>query len=390
MKKICIIDSYSYKNFHETFNASLLIECSTISNELVYYSGLSALNSIRNLVNKQYLKNVVFKTIPVIEGSGKINILLHDVLSALFNCILLIKINNSIIIYNYNNLLSLSIINILNKLFRKNIVIVCHGEFEIFNLNIKHKYNIYGKINVFFLKKYFLNKNAVFSKYLIFFVLGDNIKLNLKKIFPDNIYKNIYSIEHSYIDKSMKNINKYNELPIKIGMIGYVRKAKNMSDVINLAKNLAVEISEKKIDFSITDAAAINCEDLRLAGINVPEGKKKLSMEEYYNKINNLDYVLFFYSKNMYQFTASGPFFDALLLEKPIIALKNSYFDYMFKKYGEFGILCDSIDEMTRLIKKIIEMDEIKKYDFKSIKMKLHPENISLQLLKIFEVNNFI
>lgn len=98
----------------------------------------------------------------------------------------------------------------------------------------------------------------------------------------------------------------------------------------------------------------------------------------------------FFYNSDIYKFTASGPFIDVLIAGKPVLALKNNYFEYMFKKYGDFGVLLDSIDDMTILIRELIAGKKLPFFDFQDIQNQLKPEKIALQLKKVFEEADFI
>ena len=80
---------------------------------------------------------------------------------------------------------------------------------------------------------------------------------------------------------------------------------------------------------------------------------------------------------------------DALFMEKSIIVLRNNYFEYMFEKYGEFGVLLNSIDEMAELIKELTEWKPLQVFDFKKIKNQLQPETIALELKTVFEEAGF-
>jgi glycosyltransferase involved in cell wall biosynthesis len=393
-RKIFIIDSYSHKSFHEICNASILIECLSISDQIAYFSGKSALESLKYIIGDRNTSNVIFKIIPVIEKDNKIYTVLRFFLSAIVNYFLILFIEkNVIVLFNYNNIFSLPLINLLNRVLKRKIIILCHGEFEVFNQEFIQNQNIFWKVYNSIVKKYFTNRNISISERLIFLVLGDNIRNNLRKYIPNNIYKNIYSIDHSYINtkKSFYPVKRNEEMRIKIGMVGQVRKEKNITDVVLLAKRLAPEISSGKVNFLIIGTAAkLNTDELRSVGITIPEGKPFLSREEYDNRILEIDYVLFFYNRYMYQFTASGPLMDALFLEKPIISLRNNYFEYMFSKYGKFGILLDSIDEMAELIKELAEGKKLPFFDLKKIKDRLQPENIALQLKDIIKKVNFL
>jgi glycosyltransferase involved in cell wall biosynthesis len=395
MKNICIIDSFSRKNFHEICNASMLVECLSIADKILYFLGLSAYKSLKSIVGDKDLSNVIFKIIPVVEKDSKIHKALRFFLSAIINCCLLLTSKkDAVILYNYNNIFSLPLVNFSNKILKRKIAIICHGEFEVFNQKKIQSHSVFWKLYNNTVKYFFKNKNVKIAEGIIFLVLGDNIKANIKIHIPNNIYEKIYSIDHSYMNKSFCTLNsmpkRNNESMIKIGMIGRIRKEKNIKDVILLARNLSPEISGGKVNFSIIGTAArLNTNELKSVGITIPEGNKILSREEYDNKITELDYVLFFYTKDMYQFTASGPLMDALFLEKPIIALRNNYFEYMFNKYGNFGILLDSIDEMADLIKELSKGKKLPVFDFKSIKDKLQPEKIALQLKVAFEEAGF-
>jgi hypothetical protein len=391
MRKICIIDSYSWKHFHEIFNASFLAECISIVNEVMYFSGSSTLKSLIHIMGSKDLGKVTFRNIPVINGHKKIHILLRFLLSAIINCWLLIKIDkDNIIIYNYNNVFSLPLIIFLNKLFNKKIAIVCHGEFEIFNQSFYREFTLFWRLCYGILKKYFTNKNAKITTSIIFLVLGDNIRDNLSVYITNLFSKRFYSIDHSYISKIFNQKERDNNAIIKMGMIGQVRKGKNISDVILLAQNLSSEISNGRIELSIVGSVAIMSEELRSAGINISEGNNFISRDEYDKKIDSLDYILFFYNKDMYKYTASGPLMDALFMGKPIIALRNNYFEYMFRKYGEFGKLVDSIDDMAVLIRELINGKKLPIFNFKNIQDQLRPEKIALQLQKAFNGADYL
>ena len=99
-------------------------------------------------------------------------------------------------------------------------------------------------------------------------------------------------------------------------------------------------------------------------------GKDHVSREELEKRIEELDIILFLYPCNSYKLMASGAILDALSMQKPIIALKNDYFEYIFKKYSAFGYLFDSIDE-------IIEVLNRKEKLYKSIQEKLSVDRVS-------------
>jgi len=391
MKKITIIDSVSSRHYHEIFNSILLIECLTISDKITYYSSDSAQKALKYIIDDKILHNVSFKTIPVVARNSKLRSVLHYMLGVFICCFLLFKIKkDTIAFYNNVNPFSLSFINFFNKFLKRNVAMFCHGELE-WCFGEERNPGILEKMCAKSLNNFFTSNNTRLSDDIMFLVLGDNIKNNLKKHISSDIYNKLYSIDHPNleINKSLPKINKKNKTPLNIGLVGSVRKTKGGTfDFISLAKILSQELLNEKLKLSVVGSVNVYQEELKSAGVNIPEGF--LSREEYGEKIAELDYILFVYGKDSYKYIASGALFEALLAEKPIIALKNDYFEYIFKKYGEFGILLDSIDEMAELIKKLIAGEKLPDFNFKSIKEKLSIENQAQQLKLIFEKEGFL
>ena len=111
----------------------------------------------------------------------------------------------------------------------------------------------------------------------------------------------------------------------------------------------------------------------------------------------NFHYILLFlYDKGSYKLTASGAILEAIWNQKPIIALHNYYFDYIFEKFGDLGFLCDSIDELVNKINEIALDREILTHfseNLKNAKEALLPQNVKKQLFikhKNFQLNYVI
>jgi hypothetical protein len=109
----------------------------------------------------------------------------------------------------------------------------------------------------------------------------------------------------------------------------------------------------------------------RLAGLKIPDRSKikllqkpgPLPPEELDAYINMMDFCVFLYPSNYYLFTASGSLLEALAHLKPVVALHNPYFDYVFGKMGDIGYLCGSIEEMAAVIKEIVLTRDIERYN---------------------------
>jgi hypothetical protein len=386
MNSIYIIDSFNYKSTHEMFNAALLSVCNYISSNIQYYASSGSIKCLKSILNNDEIKNVKFKEIPVLKEISKYFVVFKYLLSTVINLFIVLMLDKkSIIIFNYNNVFSLKILNSLNILLRKRIVIICHGELELLNA-YSDGLGLQAKLIRKILLNFFDNRGIFVSKYLIFIVLGDSILENIKKRLGDNMTGNFYSIDHPYIFKknSSREIKK---APINFGTIGVVNRNKNIENIIHLADIFSDEIKKKKAIFSITGPMLVKRKYIFKTNLDMPDNNlKELSRVDYDKRLEGIDYFLFFYDYRTYNYTASGAVFDVINFEKPLIAMKNKYFESLFKKYGEFGILVNSIDEMTDLIRKIINNGFNPQYDFKTIKNRLSADKISKDLNSIIEV----
>jgi hypothetical protein len=163
-----------------------------------------------------------------------------------------------------------------------------------------------------------------------------------------------------------------------------VSKTKNIDQFVSFTKLFLPEIKVGRISFSATGAIYCKKEELVDAHIDIPDEENALMDREALNeRIQRLDYILFFYHSNMYKYLASGAVLDAVNAEIPIIALRNDYFEYLFSRFGPFGYLVDSIDEMESVIRKLLAEKEAKPFAFKKIKEQLSPLAISSQLKNV-------
>ncbi len=115
--------------------------------------------------------------------------------------------------------------------------------------------------------------------------------------------------------------------------------------------------------------------------METPSRNDFMPRTDYENAISSLHYILFFYPNSMYRYIASGAFFDAISFEKPIIAIRNSFFEYYFNRYGEIGYLCDNLEEMSYYLSNINhERYKLQLQNIKQAKKDLSLENISKRL----------
>jgi len=71
-----------------------------------------------------------------------------------------------------------------------------------------------------------------------------------------------------------------------------------------------------------------------------------------------------------------------------ILAIKNDYFEYIFRKFGRFGFLVNSVEEMATILKTIRKEDL--SFDFDSIQKEMNISKITEQLKRnLIDINLF-
>lgn len=377
-RRIKYIDTICTNSMHIVFNASLLSLCRELSPQIIFYgerrNQIEILNTLKE--NSFPTNFVETKSIFLLQGNSKYKHILNFFISFVYNTYFVLFSNkNDILLFNYNNLLSIRFINFLNKICHKKIIIFCHGEMELIEKQ-SSGYGLFNKLLLFLGKKFFLNKNIHIQRDIIFFVLGDSILSNLKKIIPENIYTSFHSIDHPYFFKREIKEGGGGSDSIKIGTVGLFSKQKGGDDFCNICKS----INNPNIKFSITGRIFYDVKKLTALQIDLPpnKGKSMLSKKELEDRASMLDFILFLYPKDSYRLIASGAILEAISLKKPILALRNDYFNYLFKKFGDFGYLTDSIEELISLINTI--QTKNKQFNFDTIQNNLSIENITTNL----------
>lgn len=375
--KIKFIDSLCTNGMHLLFNASLIAILKKIFNDITIYGEKQNINRELQLLKEYKIntKNIKLKKILLPIAKSKISNFLLYLCSFFYNLWFIIIANkNDILIFNYNNLLATRIINLFNKIFHRKILIFCHGELEFLYYN----YTSFGPFNRFSFwlgRHFFLNKNIEVEKNIKFVVLGESILKNIQLLFPKNISDHFMTMDHAYFFKNdpLKKKKLIDTDKIKIGSIGFFHELKGANDFCRLVSS-TTNIS---IEFSITGKVLYNIKKLQQLHINLPKnlGKDHVSREELEKRIEELDIILFLYPCNSYKLMASGAILDALSMQKPIIALKNDYFEYIFKKYSAFGYLFDSIDEIIEVLNRKEKLNI--SFNYKSIQEKLSVDMVS-------------
>jgi hypothetical protein len=371
MIKIRMIDSVCYANWHLQFNTKLLTILSNIAPVVEYRGG-------QNI--GQNRPNIKRKKVYVVRGTTRWSGILrfsYTILNDVWQ--LLICPYNTIIVYSFDATVSVRMVNALNKVLHKRIIMFRHGSMEMLQTNTANKGIFYWFENKL-TRQFFLNPKVKITDRLHFFVLGDVILKNLSNLLSIDKIKQFHSIDHPYnFDENViaKKIDR--NLKLQIGTVGVFSEYKGGSYLLQLVEILK-EKGLDKVNVSVTGKIDYDLRFLQRAGIDLPanEGKNMVSNEEMNLRIDRLDFILYFYPSTTYQLTASGAIFDAINRKRPIIALRNDYFEYIFSKFGAIGYLVDSISEMANIIYRISNgTEQVINYDFEGIQNLFSERNIT-------------
>ena len=387
--RVKYIDTICTNKMHAIFNASLLAMLINLYSDIIFSGEKRNMSDVINILKENHIdvKNVRKRNLYLITTHSGIRAFLTFCLSFFYNLYFIISSRkNDLLVFNYNNLFSVRSINFFNKFFNRNILIFCHGEME-FLISDTKQYGLLNTILTYFGKNFFLNKQIKMHPKIKFVVMGDSILSNIKSVIPNNISKSFISIDHSYFFRRKENLElSFNNKKIKIGTVGTFSKIKGGEDFFKLY-NL---IGPDKVDFSITGRIFYESYIFDSMKIDIPKnkGKNMIPRNELEERIQKLDIILFFYSKTSYKLIASGAIMDAINMRKPILAIKNDYFEYIFRKFGRFGFLVNSVEEMATILKTIRKEDLL--FDFDSIQKQMNISKITEQLKRnLVDINLF-
>ncbi|WP_411893364.1 hypothetical protein [Winogradskyella sp. A2] len=381
--KLIYVDNTSIGSKHEMFNASSLKMFSEIYDDVIFYASRPVKKNTFKILKKKP-NNITYKFLPVINAKKRISGYLYAIIAMLTSCFVLIKTNKKdVIFFNYTVLWAFSAQNFLSKILNRKVIFMFHGDLE-------YLYDSRSPLNSFSKKALYRIKQKKFtpSKGAYFCVLGESIKRNLKKHVSNNFYQKTIFFEHSYIFREHVKDIIINDGIIRIGHLGELRKEKQF--INNLFKFSKLLDSLKKIKFYSIGRIYHDKNILKKMGIEIisDSDKRSLSRFEMDKAISMLDYILFLYPKDGYKLRASGALYDAIDSEKPILSLKNDYFNNIFSKYKNIGCLFENENEIVDYLKNIKK--QTSSIDYKIIKQKLSPKTVSLGFKKELEKIDFL
>jgi len=372
-KRVSYISSFACKEEHSQINASALLMLHNCYNNISFMGNKDSFKIINKILGDK-ISGISFNKIFVVPGNSRIRLLLRYLVSAIGNLYFLIRCNDEILFYNFNNVFAIKWINLINRWKKKNIIIMCHGELELLRPEIKKE----GPLQRLLMNRVrnFFNQKTRFSKGLTFIVLGDSILHNLSKYLTESQLCHFFSIDHPYVIGNVCttiSTSKENDI-IKIGCVGAINEIKGSKRLVQIANTL--KHKRPDIKFFIVGKIFSHLQEIKAAGITMcAENNQPIPTEMFSKYIEDLDYVLFLYDENGYKFTASGAILDSIKYQKPVLTLSNNYFDYFLKKFDVPSYCATSLADLTDYIANLKkEYTPTHKAEFNRIKVEISPE----------------
>lgn len=376
MKKIYYIDTYSVESHHEMINACLLKMCSKMAQSLDYYACHSSCEMVLKKAQIDSSK-LILHSIWLPQFTSRWGIIFRYLVGMLQNIRMILLIpRDSVLFFNFNNVLFFAVFQWFHKLRGQKVFICCHGELEML-LSDKKAKGYWHKFLKWNVCRFFLKPNRNLNKNLKFIVLGDVILKNLQPLLSESLMSHFFSIDHPYIFQKLEKNLPANKGYLRLGTVGVMSKLKGA----DIFKSIAEKIDRNKVHLSIAGSVDVHYrQEFKKLGIQTHQGY--LPRQEFDKEIQELDYILFLYPFDSYKLIASGAIFDAICWEKPVIALKNDYFQYLFDKYEPFGYLVNSVDELIEMIERLSDRSINTDFSdsFRNLKTSLSPDKIGTEL----------
>lgn len=215
-------------------------------------------------------------------------------------------------------------------------------------------------------------------------VLGESILENMRAFSKsDRIY---------YIDQPRDNFKELNNVTPKnkdniFAFIGNCLYKKGGESFVKATNEVSLDSKSK---FVIIGAYDLDEKEIssRLTLLSKPH--EMIPRKLFNESLESVTYACFPYPSDTYKFTASGAVLDAVIYLKPIVYIKNDYFDGIFANAGDIGYRCEDENEFIATIKKLDESSDVDRYNLqvanlRKLQQKFSIDNVEKQLSKIIK-----
>jgi hypothetical protein len=361
INKILVVDRLVVGNNHVIFNVgflsiisnlnpdSVIVFCAESEHSCIVKKKIENKNIIFNpTTNTKLVGSYLKKVIPWVKKN------IEDVL---FVRHVLHVHNVNIVYFTTLSTPSMFFLNFFAKKTRKTIYMTLHGEVEHL---FKKKLRLIDQIR----KMFYLGFIKHISKNIRLIVLSEIVKQKLHTTFHIS-KKKIIVMKHPIINIANRVVMLNDRIIFAhIGTASILKSS-------NLFFYLADSFRRKDANYSFWQIGKVEkkvTDQQSYSNVEVLGGCETIPQKEYETLISKIDYSIFTFDKDNYVYRNSGAVMDAIAYAKPIIALRQPFFDYLFETGGDIGFICENLEEMRFVLDKIINRDPlyVDKYTFQS------------------------
>jgi hypothetical protein len=264
-------------------------------------------------------------------------------------------------------------LNLFAYIFNIRIFICLHGDIGVLKLK---NFKLTTWVFKLAINNFLLNR----ARNVVLIIYGESIKEELFRYLPNISRKNIITIDHPYNYSDRPRSFQSNAKTFSNIGAGIINK--NTHYIFDLAKRFEKEISEKKLKFEIVGKVSSDVLSFKNDLVDIFTENQFISSDVFENKVETSDFFIYFFESNtIYDLSPSGTFFDAIKYNKPILSLKNPFFNHYFNRFGNIGYLCDDLIQMKEVIQNILDNFDINVYELQKRNLNLAKESLDISYI---------
>lgn len=348
-KNACVIDAYSHGSYHEVINQGYLMMISELYEHVTYIADKSSCQNLKLLMEASDFDysnvSICEKKIsrPKLKWAG-LNYLLWLIKVSLLNYIYYIRSpKNTDVFYNNNLFFAIGLIRFFSFFNKNKVFDMCHNEMELINPS-KRNTRVMKILGIYF---DFVFKKSVLSPKMKFLLLSPQMADYFKTFIRRDNYDRIDWIDHCYVRPKNEIICPKEKIPfsgVKIGIPGAVTEDRGLPQL----RNVLAQLNNEKVKIFAISYIKGDVESRFLEYVN--KSSTLLPFDEYNGYVQQMDALMLLYNRESYKLTASGAILEAIWNLKPIFAIKNAYFEYLFNKFGNIGELFDDVENLSNYL----------------------------------------
>lgn len=388
MRNAWVIDVYSRGTYHEVINQVYLMAISRLYDQVTYVAAASSCRNLRRLLdavafdysNVQWIEKTFASDEIKPLGTNKMGERLKY--SWLKYWYYLQSPKGTDVFYNNNLFLAIPLIQYLAWGKSNRVYSLLHGEMEVID---PAKAMTGGKRISSRFFRWVFGKTTLSSR-LQFIVLSQSMREYFCAHVSAANRSHIHWMDHGYIRPANPLVGHVSlpatvESGVNVGLPSILNADHGLALVRRLLPHLAGSslylYGISKVEEEIGDSHFVQLS---------PRGGY-LPFDQYNAYVCRMDVLLFPYQTDSYRMAASGAALEAIWNGKPFVAMRTPYFSYLFQRFGDLGILCDTEAELLSALTAWEQLPAEHRESFgrnlKAARASLHPESITQQLSQI-------